>query len=100
MKKKIKYIITTIVITVIGIISYVSLTPEGALQFAILREGYLIEPIRTQLSDMLDESMVKKIKHYTLANFSTEEHYDASCWTIFKSGIIYWGEASGGIKNS
>lgn len=37
---------------------------------------------------------------YTLANFSTEEDYGASYWTVFRSGIIYWGEASGWIKNS
>ena len=57
--------------------------------------------ITTQLSDVLNEPMVQENQaEYTLANFSTEEDYDASYWTVFRSGIIYWGEASGWIKNS
>ena len=98
MKKKSKSIITISIFFII--ISYVFLTPIGALRFAVLREGYPIEAITLKVDyssarepSPLDMDIKNNIV-YTIFNAPIEEPTQTPLdnWVISKYGIFYWCE--------
>lgn len=95
MKNKLKYIIPVVII--ISILSYLFLTPIGALRFAVLREGYPISALNLKVDYSLCRPPIDKIGDqtvYTLFNPPVEEQTQTSLdsWVISKYGPFYWGE--------
>ena len=106
LKKKIKYKIAIPTIIVLGLLSYIFLTPIGALRFAVFRmgvaakEGNLIllsttlkvdyESCRRPPEGVIEgDQTVYDLIDYPVAPL-TQAPLDS--WVITKHGIFYWGE--------
>ena len=80
-------------IIIVVLITYLIVTPTGALRFTILREGYPIKSITLKLSDSPYEIDVKgNEKVYTLINPPMEKATQGILenWIVSKHGIFYW----------
>ena len=91
MKKKSIIMIFSIIIVVL--ITYLIVTPTGALRFTILREGYPIKSITLKLSDSPYKTYVKGNEEiYTLTNPPMEKATQGILenWIVSKHGIFYW----------
>lgn len=95
MKNKIKYIIPLVII--LGVLSYLFLTPIGALRLAVLRNGYPINALNLRVDYSLCRppiDAVGKQTVYTIKNYPIEKKTQTplDSWIISKYGIFYWGE--------
>ncbi|WP_434799548.1 hypothetical protein [Terrisporobacter vanillatitrophus] len=106
MKKKTKYKIAIPIIIVLGLLSYIFLTPIGALRFAVFRMG-----VAAKEKDLLLLSITLKIDYkscrrppegaiegdqtvYDLIDYPVEPltQMPWDSWVITRQGIFYWGE--------
>lgn len=98
MNKNLKYLIAFTGIIVLGIASYLFLTPQGALRFAMVRAGYPLEAITINLTDVeITKGAQDNQIDYTLANFETNIEGESSLWSVLNAGILYWGRHDGWI---
>lgn len=98
MKKKFKYIIPVVII--LCMLVYLLLTPTGALRFAVLRNGYVVNAANLKLSkDPCKMPVDMEINQtiYTIINPPFEENTQTPLenWVISKYGPFYWGEYYG-----
>ncbi|CEP80263.1 hypothetical protein QJR30_07065 [Paraclostridium sordellii] len=95
MKNKIKYII--LIVIILGVLTYLFLTPIGALRLAVLRNGYPINALNLSVDYSLCRQpidVVGKQTFYTIIDCPIEEKTQTplDSWIISKYGILYWGE--------
>lgn len=112
MKKKMKYKVVIPVVIVAGLLSYIFLTPIGALRFAVFRQAFTShETTLKGRQDLLLLSITLKVDYkscrrppeaviegdqtvYDLIDYPfeplTQMPWDS--WVITKHGIFYWGD--------
>jgi hypothetical protein len=96
MKRKLAWI-TPITILII-LVAYLFLTPLGALQFAVAKEGYPTKAITLRLADEPYQVSIKENQTmYTISNPPHENATDSDLvnWVVSKKSIFYFGSYYG-----